>query len=105
MSTHPLQPRPEVLVCHDLGQPRDGRPAPDLDALLARLEKAEPGAVTDVETRHEQTYGRPEGTTHPVHYITFNAARLRNTEAQGYGYRLGFVSSVSSVAGTRPGLF
>lgn len=105
MGTPTTPARLEVLVCHDLGQPRDGRPAPDLDALLARLEAAEAGAVTDVETRQEQTYGQPEGTLHPVHYITFNANRLRNTEAQSCGYHLGFVSSLATVAETRPGLF
>lgn len=90
--------RPEVLVCHDLGQPTDGRPAPDIDRLIAALDDYAGGAIMSVRGIEEQTYGQPDGVTHPVYLIVYDARMLRGSEANGIAYRAGYVSSITTAA-------
>lgn len=76
----------EVLVAVDLDD--DLR----LADLLARLGDA----LVEVETVDHATR---DGRTVPEHRIQFNAGHLRNTDAAGIAFHLGYVASVQPLPG------
>lgn len=80
----------QILVAIDMDASRD------LDALLDAL-RGYGGRTFDVERR---TYTRRrDGVQVPEYRIEFDAGMLRNTEAAGIAYRLGYVSSTTSLPG------
>lgn len=80
----------QVLVAIDMDDARD------LGDLLAAL-RSYGGEILDVETVDYTR--RRDGVTVPEHRIQFDAGMLRNTEAAGIAFRLGYVSSTTSLPG------
>ena|SRR5687767_2666102 len=80
----------QILVAVDMDDARD------LDDLLTALRNYG-GEILDVETVVYRR--RRDGVEVPEHRIQFDAGMLRNTEAAGIAFRLGYVSSVTSLPG------
>lgn len=80
----------QILVAIDMDDTRD------LDVLLNTL-RSYGGDLFDIERR---TYTRRrDGVEVPEWRIQFDAGMLRNTEAAGIAFRLGYVSSTTSLPG------
>lgn len=85
--------RPQVLVCQDYDGGRFISP------VLERIAKE--GALGGV-TLKQIPHWRDAERIIPTYYVTFDAGRLRNTEAHGIGCRYGFVCHVQELVEVVP---